>query len=91
MPPASTDAEIVLKELKQAAELARLGIHLGIARLNAKDKSTANIPKEKRRELADELEVLIKNHNTLWTIRNREGGLKDSSGKLEDLLNYLRK
>lgn len=89
--PSSYDAEIIIRELKQAAELARIGIKLGIARLNAKDKSTANIPAKKRKELADELEKLIESHKEIWIVRNREGGLKDSAGKLEDLMEYLRK
>lgn len=89
--PDSYDAEIILSELKQAAELARLGIHLGIARLQAKDKSTANIPQKKKKELADKLEKIIKSHQEIWVIRNREGGLQDSAGKLQDLVDYLKK
>jgi len=89
--PQSEDAEIVLKETRQAAYLALFGVHLGLARLEASDQSTANIPKQKREELAKELEALIESHKKLWVIRNRAGGLQDSSTKLEDLLLYLRK
>src|SRR5699024_7268359 len=38
--PTSKDGKIIVKELQQAADLARFGIHLGAARLSAKDKST---------------------------------------------------
>lgn len=89
--PASYDAEIILKEVKQAAELAKFGIHLGLARLKTSDKSTAKIPVKKKKELADELEALIKTHKEIWVVRNREGGLKDSAGKLQDVVDYLRK
>lgn len=89
--PTSSDAEVLVKELKQAAELARFGIHLGMARLSAKEKSTANIPSKKKKELAEELADIIKGHKKIWTLRNRMGGLKDSAGKLEDLLDYLEK
>lgn len=89
--PTSEDAEISVRELQQASELARFGIRLGMARLKAKDKDTANIPKEKRKELADDLEKIISNHKEIWTVRNRTGGLEDSAGKLQDLVDYLRK
>lgn len=87
--PTSPDAEIILKEIKQASDLATFGIHLGLARLDTKNKSTKEIPKAKREELANELTAIIKNHKTLWTVRNREGGLKDSAQKLQDVVDYL--
>lgn len=87
--PTAKDGEIIVKELKQAAELARFGIHLGIARLKAKDKSTDNIPKKKKQELAEQLKEIIEGHKAIWTLRNREGGMKDSAEKLEDIVNYL--
>ncbi|UTW66686.1 family 20 glycosylhydrolase [bacterium SCSIO 12643] len=89
--PQSEDAEIILKETRQAANLALFGVHLGLARLDASGQSTANIPKEQKEQLAKELEALIDNHKKFWVIRNRAGGLQDSSAKLEDLLLYLRK
>jgi len=89
--PTSADADIIIKELKQASDLARFGIHLGLARLNAKDKSTANISKSKKQELARELTKIIKGHKKIWMLRNRKGGLQDSAGKLEELLAYLKK
>lgn len=88
--PNSYDAEIMLKELEQAAALAKFGIHLGLARLDAPDMATKNIPATKRTELASELEPIIEGHKKLWVERNRVGGLKDSAEKLEDLLNYLK-
>lgn len=88
--PESKDAEIIIKEIKQASQLATFGIHLGLARLDTKNKSTKEIPKTKRTELAEELSTIIENHKTLWTVRNREGGLSDSAEKLEDVVQYLK-
>src|SRR5699024_876960 len=87
----SYDAEIIVRELKQAAELARFGIHLGIARLKTNDKSTAQIPAKKKEELANQLEEIITSHQEIWTVRNREGGLQDSAEKLQNVVDYLRK
>lgn len=89
--PRSTDARIVVDELNQAARLAKHGIHLGIARLSVKGGDTADIPLEKRQELAKELKPLIDQHKKLWIVRNREGGLKESVGHLQDLYDYYLK
>ncbi|HOZ29305.1 MAG TPA: family 20 glycosylhydrolase [Bacteroidales bacterium] len=89
--PQSKDSAIIISETEQAANLALHGIHLGIARLYAKDKSTENIPKEVKKELIAELNPLIENYKKLWIVRNKPGGLKDSAGKLENLLNYYKK
>ncbi len=86
--PQSADSVILIAETEQAANLAIHGIHLGIARLMAKDKATENIPAEVKAELKAELEPLIENHRKLWIVRNRPGGLDDSAGKLEDLIKY---
>lgn len=87
--PASTDGDIILKEVEQASHLALFGIELGLERLKATGMSTSNIPNKTKQKLAAELETLIANHKDIWVVRNREGGLRDSAGKLEDLLNYL--
>lgn len=88
--PTSYDSEIILKELEQASNLALFGIHLGQARLDAKNKATKEISKKQKEKLIAELEPLIENHKKIWVIRNRKGGLKDSAEKLEDVLNYLK-
>lgn len=86
--PQSDDSVILIAETEQAANLAIHGIHLGIARLMAKDKATENIPAEVKAELKAELKPLIENHRKLWIVRNRPGGLDDSAGKLEELIKY---
>lgn len=89
--PTSDDAEIILKEVELAADLALFGIELGRERLKAKDMSTINISAQRKAQLAMTLDALIQRHKTIWLIRNREGGLSDSVEKLEDLSNYLKK
>lgn len=88
--PSSKDAKIVLKETKQAAALALHGAHLGEARLKAKDYATKNIPTIEKDSLAAELAPIIENQETTWLLRNREGGLKDSTDKLKELLEYYK-
>ncbi len=89
--PKSYDADIILKELEQASRLAMFGIHLGLARLSTTDKSTNEIIRAKKDALIQELVPIIEGHKTVWIFRNRDGGLKDSVEKLEDVLNYLKK
>lgn len=89
--PKSYDAEIILTELEQAAELALFGVQLGLYRLKAKDMATVNISKKPKEKLIKELNSLIENHKEVWLIRNREGGLKDSAEKLENIVDFLQK
>ena len=88
--PTSNDPKILLQETRQAALLAIHGLDLGIARLNAKDHATENISPEDKKRLISDLNTLIENHKKLWVVRNRVGGLSDSTSKLEDLLNYYK-
>ena len=87
--PQCYDSEIIVEELKQASKLALFGIHLGLARLEAKDYSTKNISSGKREDLAEELSQIIESHKVIWVKRNRLGGLQDSAGNLEELVEYL--
>ncbi len=86
--PLSSDAQIIIKEIKQACTLAKHGIHLGIARLNAPKYETKNIDDQKKQILKNDLEKIIENHKSLWIYRNRIGGLSSSTEKMKDLLNY---
>lgn len=86
--PMARDGELIKEELEQAAKLALHGIRLGMERLEAKGKVTANIPLNTREELASELDQLITRHKELWIKRNRPGGLEDSAQKLEDIKDH---
>lgn len=87
--PTCPDATIILKELDFASQLAIFGINLGIARLQTTGKSTKEIPRTIKNELIQELQLIIEAHKSVWLLRNREGGLYDSAGKLEDIITYL--
>lgn len=84
--PNSYDADIVVKELQLAADIALHSINLGIEQLQAKDYLIENIPKEKRDELITELKPLIQRHKQLWILRNRIGGMDSSAIRFENLL-----
>lgn len=88
--PSTKDSTIIIQEIELAAKLAIHATHLGVARLEADEKKIENIPAVKRKELYDELKSLIETHKKLWIVRNREGGLHDSAGKMENLLNAYK-
>lgn len=88
--PTSEDAAIVIAETKQAAKLALHGAHLGEARLKAQGYATENIPEAEKEKLAEELAPIIENQKKTWLLRNREGGLEDSTDKLKELLEYYK-
>ncbi|WP_430817150.1 beta-N-acetylhexosaminidase [Carboxylicivirga sp. RSCT41] len=80
------DAEIVIKEFSQAAKLALHACHLALAKLETSDGYFSSIPKTQRDELRSELSALIESHQSIWRLRNREGGLSDSAGKMKAVL-----
>ncbi len=86
--PQCADSSIIKKEILQASLLAKHGIKLGIARLKVSKNDTKNIDQKTKSVLQNDLEKIIENHKTTWILRNREGGLNSSSGKMMDLLNY---
>jgi hexosaminidase len=53
-------------------------------------ESFNSIPQNARQELSEELVTLIERFKVSWRSRNREGGLKESAGRLEHLLNLLQ-
>ncbi|MDB4448031.1 hypothetical protein N9119_02240 [Roseivirga sp.] len=88
--PTSSDASFIGPELNQAAALAMHAIDLGIARLETDDQQTKSIPLAIRDQLSADLATLIEAHKKLWLMSNREGGLKDSAAKLEDILEFYK-
>ncbi|GAH66375.1 unnamed protein product, partial [marine sediment metagenome] len=83
------DAELVIPEIRHAADLVLFACNILEARLAAKDGEVKNIPAEQRKQLAKSLKKLIKEHESIWLKRNRIGGLSDSSGKMDELLKML--
>jgi len=80
------DAQQIIDELTNAAALLKHACRLGIARLEAKEGKIGNIPEEKRKELAQDLKRLLAEHQRLWLLRSRQGGLTDSVAGMEKLL-----
>jgi hexosaminidase len=70
------DAVLLQDEFALAASLMRLACAFGIARLTGADARAA---------IAPELPTVIDEYRRIWRLRNREGGLRDSAGRLERL------
>ena len=84
------DAEDLRAEFALGADLARHGCRLGIARLMAPGGAVTAIPGNARAALAADLSRIVPEYERIWRRRNREGGLRDSAGRLERLLQLER-
>jgi hypothetical protein len=84
------DASLLSAEFALAADLARHGCKLGIARLNAPGGAVAAIPTPVRAALAGDLERVITEYERVWRLRNREGGLRESAGRLRQLRRHYQ-
>jgi FPC/CPF motif-containing protein YcgG len=87
---ARDDAELVKREFALAAELLRFACRTAAARIDAGRVTLADLPEAQRAEFAAELADLLPRYRQLWLARNRSGGLVDSAGRLEKLLDELR-
>ncbi|MCZ7542242.1 MAG: hypothetical protein M5R40_01300 [Anaerolineae bacterium] len=87
---ARSDADLIVREVANAAGLLDHACKLGIARLETPGGDIAGIPAGTRQALAAELEGLIADYRALWLARSRPGGLDDSAGQLEGLLKLYR-
>lgn len=84
------DSKIVEQEILFMADLIKHGCDLGIARIAAKDKLIANIPKQTRDKLAEDMERIMVEHKRVWLLRNRPGGLEDSLNRMQKLLDLYQ-
>ncbi|MEN8160173.1 MAG: family 20 glycosylhydrolase [Myxococcota bacterium] len=76
--PATPDGPVIVRELQQAARLARHGAHR-IAR-------AAGLPGPSDAELRRDLTDAIAEQRACWLLRSRPGGLDDSVARLEATL-----
>ncbi len=90
-PMQCSDADVVRAEMDQACDLALHACHLALAKLQTKDGYFASLPSSEKIALQVELQQLIENHRTIWLMRNRPGGLADSSAKMEAILNSYKR
>ena len=84
------DASLLQAEFALAADLMRHACRFGIARLAAPGGAAAAIPGASRAALAIDLSRIVNDYRRVWRLRNREGGLADSVGRLESLLRRYR-
>ncbi|MCU4176050.1 beta-N-acetylhexosaminidase [Carboxylicivirga sp. N1Y90] len=84
------DADIIKAELAQACALSLHACQLALVKLQTSNTDLANISQEDRNILIKELEEIIKGHEQTWMLRNRIGGLSDSSIKLNRVLNSYK-
>jgi len=87
--PQCHDAGLVIPEIHLSADLVLLACDLLDARLAVKDGDVQNIPAAQRKQMAERLEKLIKEHESIWLKCNRIGGLSDSSAAMAELLEML--
>lgn len=74
--PIPPSTSVVAQEAWQVIRLLRAACHRGQALLDGGIDGD-----ETRRALAREMDELMASHATVWRLRNREGGLKDSLGR----------
>ncbi len=67
----------------------KFACRLGIARIGNSRKGTSELSPEAKAALSAELRPLIPAYRQLWLSRNRGGGLKESAGHFEALLEKL--
>lgn len=85
------DSELIRAEMKNAAALFRHACHLALARLAAEGWELAKVPAETRRQLADEIKPIIAEYQRLWLARSRPGGLPESVGRMQHLLDLYQR
>ena len=77
--PALADAELIISEFRNAASMAIIGVQRGICALDG-----SLFP-----EMEKDLLNVIAAHEKLWLSRNRPGGLRESTGRLLNSLEYI--
>lgn len=82
-PMSSKDAKIVKAEMTLAVNMAKLACKIGLARFTVPNQELEKVSSSKKKALSAEYENLIKEHQKLWILRNRPGGLDSSVRNLE--------
>ncbi len=86
---ARPDAATVVAEFDTDGELAKIALRLGRERIACGDVGTLQLPAEKRKAIAQDLQKVVDKFKELWLLRNRPGGLGDSSARLQGLIDRL--
>jgi hexosaminidase len=80
------DADLIVAEYECAADMLHHACGLGLLAFED-DPKVARLLK---RKLAADLRRIIKDYKALWLARNREGGLKDSAARLENVFQVYK-
>ncbi|WP_432798123.1 glycoside hydrolase family 20 zincin-like fold domain-containing protein [Poriferisphaera sp. WC338] len=83
-------ADQVKREFLLGAELLKLSAEMNLARVEEDAAMFEDISAKKRAVFAKTLEDYIPRYKESWLARNREGGLADSVGRFETILNQLK-
>lgn len=88
--PLGAESALSLEELGYARDLLRFACHLGVARSSlGTSAALADLPYSLRAELRADSGALVERHRSVWSARNRPGGLDDSARRLTDVLRAL--
>lgn len=89
--PKDEESRRTQAELVWASDLLKTACRIGKARLVIGfNEPVSKLDPGIREALASELAPLIERHRALWLGRNRPGGLRESAGQMERVLNQLR-
>jgi len=80
------DAKQVSDELILAAELCRHSCKIMKNKMLSKDGTLNNITESEKQFLIRDISRIIAKHRDIWMVRNRVGGLEDSTDKLQRIL-----
>ncbi|MCK5861899.1 MAG: family 20 glycosylhydrolase [Candidatus Hydrogenedentes bacterium] len=83
------DGALILAEFSMNTRMALFAVRLGEERLRAGGVSTSKLPATIRISLVKELNQIMDAYSKLWLARNRPGGLTDSIGRLEKIIELL--
>ncbi len=84
------DAELIVDELRCAAELASAGAEVGAAKYARANGGRAASVRARFRRAAKRLDAALPEYERLWLARNRPGGLPDSTARLRGVVAALR-
>lgn len=84
-----SDAGLIKDEFAINGAMALLALEMGRERILAGNVGTSQLPAPVKARLAAQLGDIITRYREIWLLRNRPGGLSDSVGRLEALLQRL--
>lgn len=89
--PEGDESRRAQAEMAWASDLLKAACRIGKARLGIGfEAPLEKLDRAARESLATELAPLIERHRKLWLGRNRPGGLRESAGQMERVLQQLR-